>query len=1338
MATRERRVSRPPAKFADEDVYWEPKRGHNRPLRQVYRLLKAKDLRKDLEGQEVHVYWPEDQQWYKATVEEVNIQSSERTAYLHYPDTDEYEDIDLDEAIDSSQIAVIETRSIFAKLRRGEIPVSAEDRATAVYEDEDGGGDDPNTEPSGSEEDEELEEDDEPRKSREHHKQVQRPKRAREASDRPVSAKKHAPGQGAHVEAAGVLNNGSAPANGGAGAGGALGAAADSDMAEAEAFKNSLISALMHTIGGQAPEPSAMIPTPGGSGAPMLMIPTPGGPPGPGSARGDRGLRQQASLPSAGSTGGDEEVRVKVREQLVQSLQKAADELQAEGYTEALPSAVAVAAEVEAELYKLHGSSVSRDYKARFRSLAFNLKDAGNPELRARVLRGELAPGVLVTLGPAELARKELSEWRRKREEEAAKAVFLDAETAAKFSTAAAAALAQSRLRGKDEEAAAAGKPAATPERAGPGAGAEHAGASGEAGAGEEGAPAEAGGKEGAGARPLGLARHDSVTTSLSLGGGGGAGRGGLEAPDLVRRTSVTSGLPPAPAAEALPPAPAAAPSAQRTVLRAALPAAPLPGDETPPREDADGDAPYDPAAYDPDEPYDPEREQPPPDTPPADMAEGEAAGSTPPYDPIGPSSAPPPPSAARGAPSLAALRAATASASLPPGPGPSERQPSLPSPVRSPPAAPVLDLAPVVARQEGGEEGPLGALPLDSVGDPLWSGVLRVPCPSGESLVAVEASYLGGAGRLGPMLRSGASLTDLVVKGQVKLSRVEQFFEELRRSRSRTISLALLRPLAPHEAEARGLAEAAEAGAAAGAPGAAMAEFIASHRSRAGLATPQPALEAYLVTRGQLAARLLKTARGVCPHHQLPLLPEDLGEGEVLLALVHPRAWEPPPHALHPPPAQSMHPPPSHMGYGPGGLQPPYAPAGDPGLGLPGGVLGAPTADPRRRTAGEPAPPPAEAAPGPGGPVPPPIDLGALSDLAAALGIAGQAPGAAPAAGEAPPSAPAPDASGSSGGGSTQLVTVVMQNPDGSLAIVAVPQGQQPGGAGGQLQQQQPMGGPPGGPPPAYPTQQGPPPSHPHAGPPPPHGHEHPPSGPPPPYRPPPGPGGPYGEPPPDHRYGPPPPGPGRYDHAPPGPHPPHGGPPPPYGEPRGPPPPHGPYPPQGPGRPDPYYGGPPPPGPGGPPPHHPHHPPPGPGGPPPPYPPDGRGPPPGPGPYPPPDYYRGGPPPPGPHDPYRGGPPPPGRDWEWDGRGPPPPGRGWAPEPPGGRWSDPRGGPGPGRGGEYGGGYGDRGPPYDDRDDRGGRGGYGGGRGGRDWERDRGGRDRRDRDRDRGYGPR
>ncbi|KAL4441484.1 hypothetical protein ABPG77_001988 [Micractinium sp. CCAP 211/92] len=43
-------------------------------------------------------------------------------------------------------------------------------------------------------------------------------------------------------------------------------------------------------------------------------------------------------------------------------------------------------------------------YKAKFRNLHFNLKDAANPDLRRKVLSGQIAPDVLVVLPPEELA----------------------------------------------------------------------------------------------------------------------------------------------------------------------------------------------------------------------------------------------------------------------------------------------------------------------------------------------------------------------------------------------------------------------------------------------------------------------------------------------------------------------------------------------------------------------------------------------------------------------------------------------------------------------------------------------------------------------------------------------------------------------------------------------------------------------------------------------------------------------------------------------------------------------------------------------------------------------
>lgn len=66
------------------------------------------------------------------------------------------------------------------------------------------------------------------------------------------------------------------------------------------------------------------------------------------------------------------------------------------------------------------------------RSLAFNLRDTQNPDLREHVLTGEIVPSSLVRMSAADLANKDLAEWRRKVEEEHNKAIELDVEAAAK------------------------------------------------------------------------------------------------------------------------------------------------------------------------------------------------------------------------------------------------------------------------------------------------------------------------------------------------------------------------------------------------------------------------------------------------------------------------------------------------------------------------------------------------------------------------------------------------------------------------------------------------------------------------------------------------------------------------------------------------------------------------------------------------------------------------------------------------------------------------------------------------------------------------------------------
>jgi hypothetical protein len=87
-------------------------------------------------------------------------------------------------------------------------------------------------------------------------------------------------------------------------------------------------------------------------------------------------------------------------------------------------------------IFVIATGGTTKEYKEKSRTLVFNLK--GNKELRAHVLRGDITPAAFVRMTATELANKELAAYRMKKEEEALKMSVLDAEAAAKFSTAAA------------------------------------------------------------------------------------------------------------------------------------------------------------------------------------------------------------------------------------------------------------------------------------------------------------------------------------------------------------------------------------------------------------------------------------------------------------------------------------------------------------------------------------------------------------------------------------------------------------------------------------------------------------------------------------------------------------------------------------------------------------------------------------------------------------------------------------------------------------------------------------------------------------------------------------
>ncbi|XP_013197109.2 uncharacterized protein LOC106140123 [Amyelois transitella] len=68
--------------------------------------------------------------------------------------------------------------------------------------------------------------------------------------------------------------------------------------------------------------------------------------------------------------------------------------------------------DTEDELYELFSRDVGMKYKAKYRSLMFNIKDRKNLSLWQKICDHSITPKQLVRLSPEELASQELAEWR--------------------------------------------------------------------------------------------------------------------------------------------------------------------------------------------------------------------------------------------------------------------------------------------------------------------------------------------------------------------------------------------------------------------------------------------------------------------------------------------------------------------------------------------------------------------------------------------------------------------------------------------------------------------------------------------------------------------------------------------------------------------------------------------------------------------------------------------------------------------------------------------------------------------------------------------------------------
>ncbi|KFM23162.1 PHD finger protein 3 [Auxenochlorella protothecoides] len=404
----------------------------------VYRLMKPSEIKSTLVSRTVYVLWPDEEQanatWYRARVDECKVAS--KKGDLYYEDTDELETgADLADLVYQGHIAFREPRPLHHDLGRDEVGLDAPYTGRAL---EERLGHLPVTAASASPEssisdagarDNSAEDSDfevEAARERQSGSKRRRASTGEEDSDGEQvgspSASEDDDADGSGSDEVPLVARAAKMERRRASRGGARGNDGDDD--DEDAAERAAQKLLRQAQGGASGTPRSKPQGPSdfyGSGTPR---------------------RHQADhLSDAG-----------VRQGLEQALELAVGEAAVRGEQCPLTSGQ-VAAAVEAALFRLHGGT-SREYKTRYRTLQFNLKDPANPDLRGEVMAGRLAPEKLVTLSATELANKELTEYRRRKEEEALKMAVLDAEAAARFSTAAALETRESQPRKEAQEAA--------------------------------------------------------------------------------------------------------------------------------------------------------------------------------------------------------------------------------------------------------------------------------------------------------------------------------------------------------------------------------------------------------------------------------------------------------------------------------------------------------------------------------------------------------------------------------------------------------------------------------------------------------------------------------------------------------------------------------------------------------------------------------------------------------------------------------------------------------------------------------------------------------------------
>ena len=220
-----------------------------------------------------------------------------------------------------------------------------------------------------------------------------------------------------------------------------------------------------------------------------------------------------------------------------------------------------------------------------------------------------------------------------------------------------------------------------------------------------------------------------------------------------------------------------------------------------------------------------------------------------------------------------------------------------------------------------------MGNADSSSLGENVWQGTVSV-ASKGASMM--RASAFAGAGDLGQLLGDDP----LKFKERLSLSSLGKFFEELHKSRSKTVTVGLLSP-ALGKPTSTSLVDSSE-----------LASFYKG-RDRAGSFKRTPDIEIYIIPAGELATRLINTCWHTGNRQTVQAClgnpPLEVTPQQLVVAVTHPKNM-----IAQPKPKAVVVPPPAVV-----------------------------------------APPPAVVVPPPAVALPVGLDLGAISNLAAAFGVA-------------------------------------------------------------------------------------------------------------------------------------------------------------------------------------------------------------------------------------------------------------------------------------------------------------------------------------------------------------